>query len=160
MGELRPTIISQVNSSLHTVFNTHPTGLHLLLTFSFGKKENVDYLLSAELKSRAEPQPINLEVLSREEAFAFLSDLLEQFRINKDGANTVFPFSHSAVNIMLTTIAQKKTLTPRRIMLYANQVLLEHMLNNPSSLDEISDEAMQTCINELLSGDLDTDLAE
>jgi hypothetical protein len=160
VGELRPNIISQVNSSLHTVFNAHPTGLQLMLTFSFGKKENVFYLLSAELKSRAEPQPINLDVLSREEAFTFLSDLLGQFRINKDGVNPVFPFSQSAVNTMLMTIAQKKTLTPRRIMLYANQVLSEHMLDAPNSVDEISDEATQACINELLSGDLDTDTGE
>ena len=82
IGELKPIIISQINSSLHTVFNAHPTGLQLLLTFSFGKKENVDAFLSAELKSRAEPQPINLDVLTHEEGFIFLSELLEQFRIN------------------------------------------------------------------------------
>ena len=140
VGELKPNIISQINSSLHTIFNAHPTGLQLLLTFSFGKKENVDYLLSAELKSRAEPQAINLDVLSKEEAFTFLSDLLGQFRISKDGPNPVFPFSQSAVETMLVMISQKKALTPRRIMLYANEVLLEHMLDAPESLDEITGE--------------------
>ena len=160
VGELRPNIINQVNSSLHTVFNAHPTGLQLMLTFSFGKKENVFYLLSAELKSRAEPQSISLDVLGREEAVAFLSDLLGQFRINKDDPRPLYPFSQAAINTMLMTIAQKKTLTPRRIMLYANHVLTEHMLNAPNSLDEISDETLQACIKELLSGDLDTDSAE
>jgi hypothetical protein len=157
VGELRPNIISQINSSLHTVFNAHPTGLQLMLTFSFGKKENVFYLLSAELRSRAEPQPINLEVLSREEAFAFLSDLLGQFRINKDCANSVFPFSQSAVNTMLMTIAKKKALTPRGIMLYANHVLTEHMLNTNDSRDEISDAEMVSLLNAPELGEMDID---
>ena len=134
IGELRPNIISQVNSSLHTVFNAHPTGLQLLLTFSFGKKENVDYLLSAELKSRAEPQTISLDMLSHEEAKSFLVELLGQFRIENDKAGRpLYPFSEPAVETMLTTISQKKALTPRRIMLYANHVLTEFMLNSNDS---------------------------
>jgi hypothetical protein len=160
IGELKPAIVSQINSSLHTVFNSRPTGLQLLLTFSFGRKEHVDAFLSPELKSRAEPQPINLDVLTCEEGFVFLRELLEQFRINKDGANPVFPFSKSTVDIMLTNIAEKKTLTPRRIMKYANEVLVQHMINASNSQEQISEDFMRTCVNELLSSDLDTDLVE
>jgi hypothetical protein len=158
VGELRPNIISQVNSSLHTIFNTHPTGLQLLLTFSFGKKENLDYLLSGELKSRAELQAIYLDVLTREEAVLFLADLLAQFRINKDDARLLYPFSQAAINTLMLTISQKKTLTPRRIMLYANHVLTEHMLNT-DGMGEISDKEILSCLNapELEEMDLDLD---
>lgn len=157
VGELRPNIISQVNSSLHTVFNAHPTGLQLLLTFSFGKKENVDYLLSAELKSRAEPQPINLDVLSREDAVGFLADLLGQFRIDKSDERPLFPFSQTAVNALLVTIAQKKALTPRRIMLYANHVLTEHILNANDSVDEITDDEVVSLLSAPQLGEMDVD---
>jgi hypothetical protein len=83
VGELTPRISSENHSSLHTYFNLHPTGLQLLLSFSFGKKENVDYLLSQELKSRAEPQSISLDVLTIAEANAFIKDLFDQFRLNQ-----------------------------------------------------------------------------
>lgn len=157
VGELRPNIISQVNSSLHTIFNAHQTGLQLLLTFSFGKRENVDYLLSGELKSRAEPLSINLDVLSREESIGFLSELLGQFRINIDDSRPLYPFSQTAANTMLATIAQKKPLTPRRIMLYANHVMSEYMLNATDSLDEINDAEVLTLLSAPQLGEMDMD---
>ena len=156
-GELRPHIISQINSSLHTIFNAHPTGLQLLLSFSVGKKENVDYLLSAELKSRAEPLAINLDVLTREEAAAFLADLLGQFRIKPDPANPVFPFSPLGVNNILHSIAQKKSLTPRRIMQYANYILSEHLVNAGDSSDEISNQEILSLLESPQLGEMDLD---
>jgi hypothetical protein len=157
IGELRPNIINQVNSSLHTIFNAHPTGLQMLLTFSFGKKENVDYLLSAELKSRAEPQSISLDVLSREDSVGFLADLLEEFRITKDDLHPLFPFSELAVQTMLINISQSKTLTPRRIMLYSNHVLTEHLLNVPESSSEIDQKEVQTILDNPQLGEFDND---
>lgn len=158
VGELNLKLISQINSSLHTVFNSHPTGLQLLLTFSFGKKENVEYLVSAELKSRAEPQTINLDVLSSEEATEFLADLLASFRIDKGDQRTLFPFSEETVNTILLTIAQKKTLTPRRIMLYANHVLSEYMLDNGVLASGISNDEVVSLLNDPLLGELDVDV--
>jgi hypothetical protein len=131
--------------------------LQLLLTFSFGKKENVDYLLSAELKSRAELQPINLDILSREEAGDFLADLLGQFRIRKDDQRPFYPFSQVAINALLINIAQKKSLTPRRIMLYTNHILTEHMLNANDSVDEISDNEVVSLLSSPQLGELDID---
>jgi hypothetical protein len=157
VGELRPNIISQVNSSLHTVFNAHPTGLQLLLTFSFGKKENVDFLLSPELKSRAEPQSISLDFLSREDAFIFFSDLLKQFRINQDDQLPLYPFSHSAVNTMLSAIAKRKALTPRRIMLYAHHVLSEHIVTSDDPPGEITDSVVTSILDQTLQSEIDMD---
>ena len=158
IGELKHNIVSQVNSSLHTVFNAHPTGLQLMLTFSFGKKENVDYLLSSELKSRAELQSIVLDVLNREEAVSFLADLLGQFRINHDSEKPLYPFSQTAVNKMMLLISQKKSLTPRRVMLYANHVLTEHMLNVSDSKVEIGDEEMVSLLSAPELGEMDVDI--
>jgi len=157
IGELRPIIASQVNSSLHTVFNAHPTKLQMILTFSVGKKENVDYLLSAELKSRAEPQSINLDVLSREEAVGFLADLFGQFRIRKDDPRPLYPFSQAAVNAILRTIGQKKSLTPRRINSYASHVLSEHMVIANDSVNEISEAEVISLLSSAELGELDND---
>jgi hypothetical protein len=158
VGELRPNLISQINSSLHTIFNAHPTGLQLLLTFSFGKKENVDYLLSGELKSRAEPQSIYLDVLSREEAVAFVTDLLGQFRINKDDPRLTYPFSQIALNTLLTNISQTNSLTPRRIMKYANHVMSEHVLNQPN-ICEIGEDDVLAYLGTLDETDVDSDIS-
>lgn len=158
IGELRQNIISQVNSSLHTIFNAHPVGLQLLLTFSFGKKENVDFLLSSELKSRAEPQPIHLDILSHEEALVFFADLLTQFRIARNLEQSFFPFSQESANTLLTTIAQKKTLTPRRIMLYASHVLSEHLLNSNETVTELGHDEMVSLLSGLNLVDMDVDV--
>jgi hypothetical protein len=158
VGELRSNIISQVNSSLHTVFNAHPTGLQLLLTFSCGNKENVSYLLSSELKSRAELQPVHLDILNREEAVEFLTDLLGQFRINKiEDDHLLYPFSRAAVDTMMLIIGEKKNLTPRRIMLYANQALSEHMLNSNDPFSEITNDEMVSILSDQQLGEMDVD---
>jgi hypothetical protein len=157
IGELRNNIISQVNSSLHTVFNSRPTNLQLLLTFSFGKKENVDYLLSAELKSRAEPLAINLDVLSLEESIVFLGDLLGQFRIQPSQQNPLYPFSQAAANEMLMVISRNKSLTPRRIMLFANHILTEYLLNDTDIASEISRDEVISILNSGQLGDVDTE---
>lgn len=157
IGELRPSIMSQVNSSLHTVFNSHTTGLQLLLTFSFGKKENVDYLLSSELKSRAEPQTINLDVLSHEEGIEFLSQLLGQFRINDNEPNPLFPFSREAADILITTISNQKDLTPRRIMHFSNYVLSEYLLSHRDLQGEIGQAEVNSILSTDLLGDLDAE---
>jgi hypothetical protein len=156
VGELRPNIISQVNSSLHTIFNVHPVGLQLLLTFSFGKKENVDYLLSGELKSRAELQSIYLDVLTRDESVGFLADLLGQFRINKDDPRLLYPFSQTAVNTLMSAISQKNSLTPRRIMKYANHVMSEHMLNQ-QDISEINENDVLAYMSTLDEIDIDNE---
>jgi len=157
IGELNTQVGSQVNSSLHTIFNAHPTGLQLFLTFSFGRKENVDFLLSSELKSRAQPLTINLDVLSQEESVMFLADLLGEFRITKDEQRPLYPFSKEAVNTMMKKIAQRKTLTPRRIMLYADHIMKEHYLNVDESLEEISENEVQSMLEALEQGELDID---
>jgi hypothetical protein len=129
----------------------------MILTFSVGKKENVDYLLSAELKSRAEPQSINLDVLSREEAVGFLADLFGQFRIRKDDPRPLYPFSQAAVNAILRTIGQKKSLTPRRINSYASHVLSEHMVIANDSVNEISEAEVISLLSSAELGELDND---
>ena len=130
IGELRPKIMMENNASLHTLFNANPTKLELILSFSFGNKDNVDYMLSSELKSRAELQSIQLDVLSDEEAIEFMRDLLSQFRLKED-SRWAYPFTSNGLVSLIQYITEekKKSITPRRLMLYADHVLSNYLLD-------------------------------
>ncbi len=62
IGELKTNVRNEMNAGLHAFFNANARGVELLLSFSFGKQENVSFLLSNELKSRAEPQSKSFRV--------------------------------------------------------------------------------------------------
>lgn len=156
VGELKPKILAENHSSLHAYFNQHPTGLQIILSFSVGKKENVDFLLSAELKSRAEPQSLNLDVLTEEDACEFIRDLFAQFRFVKDD-RWAFPFHPDAVSGIIQKIKGKKALTPRRLMLYFNHILKEVSLDQEPGEEGYTFEDIQKHLNDPQLGDLDKD---
>jgi len=156
VGELKPKIASENNSSLHTYFNQHPTGLQLILSFSFGKQANVDYLLSPELKSRAELQSIILDTLTHDEAVEFIRDLFSQFRCKVDDRWS-YPFTPDAVEMIIRFIAAKKALTPRRLMLYFDHVLSQRLLDSDPDVNGIEYKEIQSYLADPQLGALDID---
>jgi len=157
IGELKPRVMNEVNAGLHSYYNEHPKGLEIILSFSFGREDNVAYLLSDELKSRAEPQSISLDVLSQAEAIEFIRDLLAQFRLRED-ERWAYPFSPEAVETLVKYIAQDKGLTPRRLMLYANHVLVEGQLaRGPDRTDEISAQEVKDLLADPRLGAMELD---
>ena len=149
--------MNEVNSGLHSFFNDHPRGLELFLSFSFGRKENVEYMLSSELKSRAEPQSISLDILTPAQATAFLQGLLAEFRLRED-SNWAYPFTPDAVRLMIDTIGESKAITPRRLMLYADHVLLESQVTHgPGYTEPIPAAEAQALLSDARLGELDTD---
>jgi hypothetical protein len=156
VGELNPKIAAESNSSLHTYFNEHPTNLHLVLSFSFGKKENVDYLLSAELKSRAEPQSVSLDTLSQMEAVDFIRDLFAQFRCQED-TRWSYPFTPDAVTRIILWIATKKALTPRRLMVFFDHILSQVQLDTDVSGDGFGFDQIRSYLDDPQLGALDID---
>jgi len=157
IGELKQSVRVSINAGIHTLYNANPTGLEILLSFSFGNQDNVAYLVSNELKSRAELQSIKLDVLNEDEAIEFLRDLLAQFRVKDDG-RWAFPFSPEAVKELITRISRDKTLTPRRLMLYANHVLLEKVSSSgPNQIDEIGVLDIKEILSDTKLGILDLD---
>jgi hypothetical protein len=157
VGELRPKIASENNASLHTYFNQHPTNLQLILSFSCGNKENIDFLLSAEVKSRAEPKAIILDVLTKDEAVDFIRDLLSQFRNSKDDRWS-FPFSPRAVDLVINCIVSRKSLTPRRLMLYFNHVLSQGLLDSDPPENGFDNEQIKQYLEDEHLGNLDLDM--
>lgn len=157
LGELRPRVMSEVNSGLHGYYNAHARGLELFLSFSCGREDNVAFLLSPELKSRAEPQNITLDLLSSAEAIEFVRDLLAQFRLRPD-ERWAYPFAPEAVEALVARIGEGKTVTPRRLMQYANHVLLESLVSRgPDNLEEITPEEVKSLLSDARLGTLDAD---
>ena len=135
-------------------------GLDLYLSFSFGKKENLKFLLSDEILSRANPQAINLDYLSRAEAEKFLQDLLSEYRL-KNSKNPYDPFAKDAALAILEAIEQDKEITPRRVMHYFNHVLLEVILDNPNGdKKKITKQDALEVLHDPSLGELDLDQIE
>lgn len=157
IGVLKPRIRDEINGGLHTYFNASGTGLELILSFSFGRQDNVSYLLSSELKSRAEPSSISLDVLTKQEAIGFLRDLLAQFRVKEDG-RWAYPFSPGALQAIVEHVAGRKSLTPRRLMVYANHALLESQAaRDPASATEIGVDEVRQYLADPRLGEIDSD---
>lgn len=159
VGELNRRVANENNSSLHTFFNCQPTGLQLILSFSFGVRENVDFLLSPELKSRASPQAINLDVLSQADAASFIQDLLSQFRLRPESCWS-FPFSPDTVSRIISYIASRKKLTPRRLMLYFNHILGEYLLEDIPVGGMIEFDQARKYLEESNLGEIDLDIQQ
>jgi hypothetical protein len=160
IGELKPRVMSEVNASLHSYYNEHPSGLEIFLSFSFGREDNVAYLLSDELKSRAEPQSISLDILSRAEAVEFIRDLLAQFSLEED-ERWAYPFSPEAIEALVAHIAKTKALTPRRLMQFADHILTESLMDRgPDWTGEITVEEVRMLLADPRLGALDVDCNE
>lgn len=129
IGELQPRLMREINVGLHTFYNANPSGLELILSFSFGEQDNVRFLLSDELRSRARLQTISLDVLGQSEAVEFIEDLLSQFRMEQT-SDLCTPFTPGAVDEIVQFTAQKLTLTPRYLMQCFDHVLREWLLDH------------------------------
>jgi len=157
IGELKTSARAEVNAGMHGYFNANPSGLEMFLSFSFGRQENVAYLLSGELKSRAAPETLNLDVLSKAEALEFLRELPDKFRLKFDG-NWAYPLTPEAMESMVEHITRTKALTPRRLMLYGDHILQQSIVlreNDPTS--EITSQVVRRWLSDPMLGSLDAD---
>lgn len=158
IGELTPRLMREINVGLHTFFNANPNGLELLLSFSFGRQDNVKFMLSDELRSRAEPQTISLDTLGQNESVEFVQDLLSQFRL-QEATDPLAPFSLPAATTIVAYISGTKALTPRRLMPYFDYVLREWQLDGGANGEVQMDDALRYLSSPDL-GTLDTDMVE
>jgi hypothetical protein len=160
IGELREAIRREINSGLHTYFNENSDGLEIVLSFSFGREDNVSFLLSDELKSRAKPQTISLNIMTETEAIEFIRDLLEQFRVEKD-TRWAFPFSPASVKTLVSRVGKTKPITPRRLMLYADHVLTQSQYAHGTGYQgEVTESEVRQLLDDPRLGMLDTETAD
>ncbi|MCJ7426368.1 MAG: DUF2791 family P-loop domain-containing protein [Dehalococcoidales bacterium] len=119
IDHLPPRIRRDVNAGIHTLLNACPQALSILLSFSFGKPENIRFLLPEEVRSRADLDSLQLPQMNPEEALEFVSDLLNCYR-SCEGAEPFFPFTKDSCQAILQEAGR---LTPRRIMKHFDVVL-------------------------------------
>lgn len=160
IAELRSPLRADINGGIHRYFNGNATGLEIFLSFSFGREENVAFLLSPELRSRCDPRSISLDVLNEAEAVAFIRDLLAQYRIRQD-ERWAYPFAPEAVEALIRHISRTRKLTPRRLVQYANYVLEEWQADcSQDDHAEISAQQVNSYLSDPRMGTMDTDPSE
>jgi hypothetical protein len=107
-----------VNAGLHSFFNSSGHGISLLLSFSFGVEENIKHFLNRELLSRVDPLRITIPMLSQADGIDFLNDVINQAR-QPTGS---WPVTSDVVPAIVTVVAEKFDLTPRRLLKAAGLV--------------------------------------
>ncbi len=109
-------ISNNVGIGLHTFYNAVPRRLSILLSFAFRKKENVDVILSPELKSRADTRSIQLPEMSREDVPLFVQELFDAYRTRQKPPSVFFPLQSDCLAVVIDDIVARKGLVcPREI---------------------------------------------
>lgn len=140
VDRLKPRIRQDVNDGLHTLINACPECLSIILSFSFGRPDNIQFLLTPELYSRADLETITLPVFRPHEAKEFVMDLLDIFRAS-GAPDSCFPFTEASIGVILSRINK---LTPREIMKYFDFVLREADLGiEDGSIDVVTPDYVQ-----------------
>jgi hypothetical protein len=102
---------------LRDVFLNLPEKTQILLmpvtpSTSFGVEENIRHFLNRELLSRVDPLRISIPMLTADEGVSFLNDVLNQAR----DISQEWPVSADVVPAIVTTVAERFQLTPRRLL--------------------------------------------
>jgi hypothetical protein len=130
VGELNQRALNQVNQGIHTLFNGNPSRLSLVLSMSFGRAENVKYHLTDEVRSRVDPEHIQLDHLTDAEVRIFAADLLAAYRLPGGPDDSLAPFSEEAVDAV-AKVLQPIGATPRRVMQALGRVLEDALEDGP-----------------------------
>ena len=113
IGESNSSDARRVNTGLHSLYNSCPTGLGLVLSYSIGDASAMDHLITPELHSRVS-DTLNLPGMSIDEATEFAEDLLDECR-TRDGRRL---FDSDAVTAAVGSAAEsgEAGLIPREII--------------------------------------------
>ena len=125
VGMLRRAYLDEINAGLHTYFNDCPRGLSLVLSFSFGSKNNIVHHLNDELRSRADPSTFSIPALDAQSANQFLADLVDASEAPDKPVNV----SEEVYRTIVGYVAEKGIISPRELMHAANFVFSEALLD-------------------------------
>ena len=118
LHESSDKISKNVATGLHSLYNAVPRRLSILLSFACRKKENVDVILSPELKSRTDPKrSIQLPEMSRQEVPVFVNALFDAYRTRKEPPIRSYPLHPECFEVVIDNIVSRKRLIcPREII--------------------------------------------
>ncbi|MCZ7577047.1 MAG: DUF2791 family P-loop domain-containing protein [Dehalococcoidia bacterium] len=111
----------EVNSGIHTWFNSCPDGLSILLVYSIGVASTIKHLVSPEVLSRVS-QTFELPALTEPESVEFVEGLVASAAESGDSRGI---FEHEGVVETVHRLAEDSAgrLTPRRLMLGFTTIL-------------------------------------
>ena len=138
LSESSDKISSNVGIGLHTFYNAVPRRLSILLSFAFKKKENVDVILSPELKSRADTRSIQLPEMSRDDVPLFVRELFDAYRTSQKPPSVFFPLQPDCISVVIDDIvARKGWVCPREITKRIDRLLDMGLSKVRSGVDPI-----------------------
>jgi len=136
LHESSDKISNNVGIGLHTFYNAVPRRLSILLSFAFRKKENVDVILSSELKSRTDTRSIHLPEMNRDEVSRFVEDLFEAYRTKEKPPIKMFPLHPECIQSVINDIeARKRLICPREIIKRIDPLLEKSLLKVKDGLN-------------------------
>lgn len=118
--------LDNINAGLHTTFNSSPSGLTFIFSFSGQPQANgLPPWFSPELRDRIGPTKVMLlPPMTADEALLFVREVLEQFRTDATTArNAFFPFTENSCRTVIAKVQAKGELRPRSVMQAFNAVL-------------------------------------
>ncbi len=105
--DFRPSVINEINSCLHSIFNRCPNGLSIIISFSGYPEKKLPEWLSMEIKDRLDKKPLLLPPLTHEECLIFIKDLLNHYRIPETNpSDEYFPFTFKAIETIIKVIEE------------------------------------------------------
>lgn len=143
--------ILDVNAGLHSLFNSCPTGLSFVLSFSGQpNQETLPSWFSSELKDRMGVTKVMLmPPLQRKSAIQFVADVLAHFRLETSDVPALFPFSEQACNAILDFVDARNELRPRFIMDAFNAVLEKAEIEiEAGSIETVTESFAKTALDQ------------
>lgn len=137
------SISTNINEGLKKYYDTVPRGLSIVLSFSFEKKEDIQYILSDRLSSREDAlRSIELPELGPLGASLFIHDLLEAYRTKQKPPWHVYPLEPGCIDVIIEDVKEKRVkLSPREIMKRLDYLLEESRRKAENGSDPVLSEA-------------------
>ena len=137
-----PKAFNQIQQGLRDSFDACPNDLCLILSFAARDALKLDELLVEDLISRVSSR-IQVPPLSDEEAFEFVSELINLEDFKKEGnEDACYPYSKEAIHRIIKLCKDRTDLTPRNLMklfedvttaaeneIYPNRIDVDFVLN-------------------------------
>jgi hypothetical protein len=126
--ERLPTRVrEEINTGLHSAFNSCPSGLSIVFSFSGKPQDSLPPWFSRELKDRiGRTKVMVLPPMRTDEALEFVRHILRHLRtLEMYDADPYFPFTEDTAKYIIENIQQSEEMKPRAIMHAFNAVLQE-----------------------------------
>lgn len=105
----------QIQQGLRDSFDACPNNLCLILSFASREASKLDELLVEDLSSRVSKR-LHVPPLSKDEAFEFITELINYKDFKKGNEDTFFPYTEDSIKKAIDLCIENTDCTPRNLM--------------------------------------------